>query len=121
MIEPGVIAKSLGEIGTTILYILAATLVLEAILYLILVRWLRWKYALPTMLLAPAIVGLMALVIYPMIWELNISFTNMSLRHFKEPEYTWLELPHWKKNSELMDLNLLKVTLITLCWDLILL
>jgi arabinogalactan oligomer/maltooligosaccharide transport system permease protein len=91
MIEPGIIAKSLGEVGTTILYILAATLVLEVILYLLLVRWLDWKYALPTMLLAPAMVGLAALVIYPMIWELNISFTNMSLRHFKEPEYTWFE------------------------------
>jgi arabinogalactan oligomer/maltooligosaccharide transport system permease protein len=87
MIDPSVFGKSLGEIGSTILLILIGTVILEVILYYILVRWLNWKFALPIMLLAPAILGLVALVIYPMIWELNISFTNMSLRHFLEPEY----------------------------------
>jgi len=87
MIDPTVFGKSLGEIGSTLLMILIGTVILEVILYYILVRWLNWKFALPIMLLAPAILGLAALVIYPMIWELNISFTNMSLRHFLEPEY----------------------------------
>jgi arabinogalactan oligomer/maltooligosaccharide transport system permease protein len=39
------------------------------------------------MLMTPAILGLVALVVYPMLWELNISFTNMSLRHFADPDY----------------------------------
>jgi arabinogalactan oligomer/maltooligosaccharide transport system permease protein len=87
MITPDVIIKSLTEVATTILYVLAGTVLLEAILYLLLVRLLKWKLALPFMLLAPAVVGLVALVIYPLLWEANISFTNMSLRHFKDPGY----------------------------------
>ncbi|MBN1305342.1 MAG: sugar ABC transporter permease, partial [Anaerolineales bacterium] len=91
MIEAGLITRSLQEIGVTLLVILAGTVVLEGILYFILVRWLNWRFALPVMLLAPAILGLSALVIYPMLWELNISFTNMSLRHFLDPEYIGFE------------------------------
>ena len=87
MIDPAVFGESLKEIGTTLLLILASAVLLEVVLYFLLVRWLRWKYALPVMLLAPAMVGLGALVVYPMLWELNISFTNMSLRHFMNPEY----------------------------------
>lgn len=87
MIEGGVVLKSLGEVGTTVLYVLIGTVILEAILYLVLMRWLKYRYALPFMLLAPAIVGLLVLVVYPLIWELNLSFGNMSLRRFKNWEY----------------------------------
>jgi arabinogalactan oligomer/maltooligosaccharide transport system permease protein len=87
MIGPGVIAESLKEVGSTLLLILVGTVILEVILYFILVRWLKWKFSLPFMLMTPAIVGLIALVVYPMLWELNISFTNMSLRHFADPGY----------------------------------
>lgn len=87
MIEGGVVLKSLGEVGTTVLFVLIGTVILEAILYLVLMRWLKYRYALPFMLLAPAIVGLLVLVVYPLIWELNLSFGNMSLRRFKNWEY----------------------------------
>jgi arabinogalactan oligomer/maltooligosaccharide transport system permease protein len=43
------------------------------------------------MLLAPAVVGLVALVVYPLLWEFNLSFMNMSLRRFKNPTYVGLE------------------------------
>ena len=87
MIEGEVVLKSLGEVGTTVLYVLIGTVILEAILYLVLMRWLKYRYALPFMLLAPAIVGLLVLVVYPLLWELNLSFGNMSLRRFKNWEY----------------------------------
>jgi arabinogalactan oligomer/maltooligosaccharide transport system permease protein len=87
MITSEVILKSLSEVGSTVLLILGGTVVIEALLYLLLVKWLKYKYALPFMLLAPAAVGLIALVIYPLIWELRLSFTNMSLRAFKNPEF----------------------------------
>jgi arabinogalactan oligomer/maltooligosaccharide transport system permease protein len=87
MITSDVILKSLSEVGMTILYLVCGTAILELVLYLILQRWLKYKYALPFMLIAPAVIGLIALVVYPLLWELNISFTNMSLRHFKQPEY----------------------------------
>jgi arabinogalactan oligomer/maltooligosaccharide transport system permease protein len=87
MITSEVILKSLSEVGSTVFLILAGTILIEALLYLILVKWLKYKYALPFMLLAPAAIGLIALVIYPLIWELRLSFTNMSLRAFKDPQF----------------------------------
>lgn len=87
MITNEVILKSLSEVGSTVLWILAGTVLIEALLYYILVKWLKYKYALPFMLLAPAAIGLIALVIYPLIWELRLSFTNMSLRAFKDPQF----------------------------------
>jgi arabinogalactan oligomer/maltooligosaccharide transport system permease protein len=91
MITSEVILKSLGEVGTTVLFILAGTVVVEALLYLLLVKWLKYKYALPFMLLTPAVIGLTALVIYPLLWELRLSFTNMSLRYFKNYEFIGLQ------------------------------
>jgi arabinogalactan oligomer/maltooligosaccharide transport system permease protein len=90
MISSDVILKSLTEVFQTILFVLAGTVLLEAVLYVLLVRVLKAKLALAYMLLAPAIVGLTALVIYPLLWELNISFTNMSLRRFRNYEYVGL-------------------------------
>ena len=91
MIDGTVFAKSLGEVGLTVLMVLLATAIIEVILYLVLERWLKWKYAFPFMLLTPAMIGLSILVIYPLIWELNISFTNMSLRHFLDWDYIGFE------------------------------
>ena len=87
MITNEEILKSLSEVGSTVFLIVAGTFLIEALLYLILVKWLKYKYALPFMLLAPAAIGLIALVIYPLIWELRLSFTNMSLRAFKDPQF----------------------------------
>ncbi|GAP17676.1 carbohydrate ABC transporter permease [Levilinea saccharolytica] len=90
MIPNEVLVKSLTEVGTTVLYVLIGTAILEAVLYLVLMRWLKYRYALPFMLLAPAIVGLATLTIYPLLWELRLSFTNMSLRAFKDPQFIGL-------------------------------
>ncbi len=87
MITSEVILKSLSEVGGTVLFILIGTIAIEALLWLILVRLLKYKFALPYMLLAPAAIGLIALVIYPLIWELRLSFTNMSLMAFKNPKF----------------------------------
>jgi len=85
-----IIVKSLLEVGLTILYVVAGVLLLEVILYFVLIRWLKWKYAMPFMLLFPAVIGLTVLVIYPLFWEMRISFTNMSLRRFRNPEFIGL-------------------------------
>jgi arabinogalactan oligomer / maltooligosaccharide transport system permease protein len=91
MIDGPTVVKSLQEVGLTVLFIFVGTLILEGILYLILYRWLNYRYALPFMLIAPAVIGLVALVVYPLLWELWISFTNMSLRHFRNPEFIGLK------------------------------
>jgi arabinogalactan oligomer/maltooligosaccharide transport system permease protein len=91
MITMDVILKSLNEVGTTVLYVLIGTAVIESIMYVVLVRLLKWRYAMPVMLLTPAIIGLGALVVYPLIWEANLSLTNMSLRRFRNYEYVGFE------------------------------
>ena len=73
------------EVLVTLGLIAIGVAVLEGVLYLILVRWLKARLAVPLMLIAPAFVGLLGLIIYPLLWELNVSFTNMSLRNFRDP------------------------------------
>jgi len=78
---------ALGEVVTTLLVIAAAVVALEGFLYLVLVRWIKARMAVPFMLIAPAFVGLIVLIVYPLLWELNASFTNMSLRNFCDPGF----------------------------------
>lgn len=91
MITPQTMLTSLKEVGSTALFILAAAAILELILYFVLVKWLKSRFAFAFMLLAPAAVGLLLLVIYPLVWELRLSFTNMSLRAFRNPVFIGLE------------------------------
>ncbi len=76
------IIKSLSEVGSTILVVLLIVVILELFLYLLLVRWLKIKNSLVYMLISPAIIGLLVLQVYPLVWEGYISMTNMSLSHF---------------------------------------
>jgi len=55
------------------------------------VKIFRLQLRLPYMLLAPAVVGLLMLVIFPLLWELNVSLTNLNPRHFKSPDYIGLK------------------------------
>jgi len=55
-----------------------------------LVKVFKPDLRLPYMLLAPAIVGLLLLQVYPLLWELNVSFTNLSPRHFQSPDFVGL-------------------------------
>lgn len=75
------------EVLGTLAFVAVAVAAIEGLLYLVLVRWLKARLAVPLMLIAPAFVGLAILVIYPLLWELNVSFTNMSLRNFCDPGF----------------------------------
>lgn len=90
LIDPDVMVKSLGEVFTTILIVLAVVIVLEGLLYLVLVRWLKLKNALIVMLISPAILGLALLQVFPLMWEARLSFTNMSLKHFFNVDFIGL-------------------------------
>lgn len=90
LIDPDVMLKSLGEVLSTILIVLLVVVVLEGLLYLILVRWLKLKNALVIMLISPAILGLALLQIFPLLWEARLSFTNMSLKHFFNVDFIGL-------------------------------
>lgn len=85
------ILPSLAQVGSTIIYLFVFVLLLEALVYLIFGRLLRSKHTLTVMLIAPAAVGLAILVVYPLLWELNLSLTNMSLRRFGDKaQYLWV-------------------------------
>jgi arabinogalactan oligomer/maltooligosaccharide transport system permease protein len=81
------ITRSLSQIGTTVILILAASVVIELLLYFFLGKVLRSRYALPFMLVAPAAAGLALLVVYPIGFEITLAFSNMSLTHFRDPTF----------------------------------
>lgn len=82
-----VIWNAIGQVGLTLVVIAVIVAVLEVVLYLLLVKTLKTKHAIPVMLVAPAALGLAVLIVWPLIWELRISFTNMSLKNFKDPQF----------------------------------
>jgi arabinogalactan oligomer/maltooligosaccharide transport system permease protein len=55
-----------------------------------LVKVFKPDLRLPYLLLVPAIVGLLLLQVYPLLWELNVSFTNLNPRHFQSPDFIGL-------------------------------
>ncbi|RPI29897.1 MAG: sugar ABC transporter permease, partial [Actinomycetota bacterium] len=85
------VTTALGQVSLTLIVIAAIVVVLEGFLYLLLVKLVKTKYAVPIMLVAPAALGLLVLIGYPLLWELNVSFTNMSLRNFKNPGFLGLD------------------------------
>jgi arabinogalactan oligomer/maltooligosaccharide transport system permease protein len=85
------VQTAIGQVGLTLVVIAVVVAALEGLLYLLLVRVLRARYAVPLMLVAPAALGLVILIGYPLLWELNVSFTNMSLRNFKDPGFLGLQ------------------------------
>lgn len=87
MLSPALIGTSLEQVLTTLLFVVAVTIVLEAGLYLVLKKWLNYRYALPFMLVAPAVLGLALLVLYPILYEFGLAFSNMSLSRFRNPSF----------------------------------
>jgi arabinogalactan oligomer/maltooligosaccharide transport system permease protein len=85
------VQTALGQVSLTLIVIAAVVVALEGLLYLLLVKLVKTKYAIPIMLVAPAALGLVILIGYPLLWELNVSFTNMSLKNFKNPGFLGIE------------------------------
>lgn len=87
-LTPEILATSLGQVGSTLLVLIVGVVLVELVVYFFSSRVLRARNALVPMLLAPAIIGLAVLVIYPIAWEIGFAFSNLSLRHFKDPTYS---------------------------------
>ncbi len=73
------------DVAITLIALLIAVVVLEVVLYLVLIRWRRSRLAVPLMLLAPGFVAVILLYGYPLLYELNMSFTKMNIRNFIQP------------------------------------
>lgn len=115
-----IVVNSLGEVSSTVLYILIATVIVEVAMYFLLTKAFRTKYATPMMLLAPAIIGLLFLIIIPIGWEVWVSFTNMSLRHFRDPDF--IALGNYARiftDPILQQAHFLPVFLRTVLWTVI--
>ena len=82
-----IIGTSLAQVGTTIAALAAGVVVLEVLVWLVAAKVLRMRNPLVPMLLAPAIVGLAALVVVPIGYEVRLAFSNMSLRRFRNPNF----------------------------------
>ncbi len=75
-----IITESLGEIVPLLLIIVAAVAVLEVSVYLLLHKVFHSKYALPYTLLAPSAVGLLVFLVYPFVYNIQLSFGDVRLR-----------------------------------------
>lgn len=82
-----VMGKSLGEVGMTVLLMIAAIAVLEFVLYAVFHKLLKHRLATPIMLIAPAAIGLGMLIVFPLLYELRLAFSNMNLYRFKDPDF----------------------------------
>ena len=69
------------EVLILVFVITGAVTVVEFLAYLLLVRLLKSQHALAFMLLLPGIVAVTFFVIFPIGWDVVLSFTNMNLYH----------------------------------------
>jgi arabinogalactan oligomer/maltooligosaccharide transport system permease protein len=83
-----IIGLSLGQVGSTLLLLVVGVVLIELAVYVLSGTVLRARNALVHMLLAPAIIGLALLIVYPICWEVVLAFSNMSLRHFRDPTFS---------------------------------
>ena len=71
------------------------------------------------MLLLPAIIGILLLIIFPLLWEVNISLTNFSTKNFKPPKLQYVGLRNYADvftKPVLKQVTFLPVFLRTLLW-----
>ncbi len=76
-----------GDTWISLAVIAGVILALEGAIYFFWTRrrTVSGRLALPAMLLAPAVAGIGLLYVYPLLYELNLSFTKMNVRNFIDP------------------------------------
>lgn len=74
-----VVLRSLGDVLPTLGVIVLVVVALELLLYLVLKRMLNYKYSLAYMLVMPAALGLLVLVVYPIVYNIVIAFSDTNL------------------------------------------
>jgi arabinogalactan oligomer/maltooligosaccharide transport system permease protein len=115
----GAVTTALSQVGLTLVAIAFIVAILEGVLYVLLVRILKWRHAVPIMLVAPAAVGLTILIVYPLLWELNVSFTKMSLRNFGNPGFLGLDKGWFVGIDNYKEVFTLPVLKLTGFWQLL--
>ena len=113
------VINALRQVGLTLVVVAVIVALLEGFLYLLLVKGLKTKWAVPAMLVAPAVLGLALLVVWPLVWELNVSFTKMSLRNFKDPGFLGLGNGLWVGLDNYIEVFTQPVLKLTSFWQLL--
>ena len=83
-----VVLTSLGQVGGTIFWMFIGFVLIEVLIWTFGKKILRNKNTLVAMLVIPAIVGLSLLLIFPLLYEVLLAFSNMNLFHFRNPDYS---------------------------------
>ncbi len=81
-LTPDLILRSVEQVGVTIIAIVIVTLILQFLAYNTLYRLLKTRNALAYTLLVPGAIGLTFLVILPVLYNVGLAFTDMSLSRF---------------------------------------
>src|SRR5579864_4736520 len=87
-LTPQLMGASLSQLGGILLFLVIAVVILEGLLWLILRKVLHYRFALPFMLVAPGVVGLLLLNLYPIGYEIGLAFSNMNLLRFRHPTFS---------------------------------
>lgn len=84
-----IIPVSLLEVGLTVMAVIVAAVLIEIIVYVLGEKVFKTKNTIPYMLLTPAIIGLSALVVIPILYELVLAFSNFSAQEpfFSNPQF----------------------------------
>ncbi len=113
------VINALRQVGLTLVVVAVIVAVLEGALYLLLVKGLKTKWAVPVMLVAPAVLGLAILVVWPLLWEVNVSFTKMSLKNFRDPGFLGLANGMWVGLENYIQVFTEPVLKLTSFWQLL--
>jgi arabinogalactan oligomer/maltooligosaccharide transport system permease protein len=83
-----VILTSLGQVGGTIFWMIVGFVLVEVLIFLFGKKVLKNNNTLVAMLITPAIAGLSLLLVFPLLYEIVLAFSNMNLFHFRNPDYS---------------------------------
>jgi len=87
--NPQIALMGISQVSSTLLGMLIVVALLEAVIFVVGKYILKRKNTIVFMLIAPALIGLLVLIVYPILYELVLSFSNMNLRHFKNPSFSF--------------------------------
>ncbi|MBI9100548.1 MAG: sugar ABC transporter permease [Spirochaetaceae bacterium] len=85
-----IVLTSLGQVSGTIIWMLAGFIIVELIIYAFGKKIIKNKNTQVAMLVFPAFIGLGLLLIFPLLYEVMLAFSNMNLFHFRNPDYSLL-------------------------------
>lgn len=83
-----VVLTALGQVSGTIFWMILGFILIEVLIWTIGTKVLRNRKTLVAMLVTPAFVGLALLLVFPLLYEVVLAFSNMNLYHFRNPEFS---------------------------------